>query len=226
MATRDRVIHRIVEALKERYGSPPPVATRDPFEQILWESVCYLVDDDRRAAAFEALRSRVGLTPGQILAAPTDVLEEIVCGMKPKDRVQRVREVARIARDHHGGDVDSIVGLPTSTALAALRQFPGIGEPSAERILLFAGVHTTLAPDSNALRVLLRIGIAPEGKSYQASYRSVREAIKDELPEDPEWLIAARQLLRRHGRETCRRSVPECGMCPVRDECAYYAAGG
>jgi endonuclease-3 len=218
------VIHSIVEALERHYGRPAPPATRDPFEQILWESVCYLVDDDRRAAAFEELRSRIGLTPAQILAASTEVLEEIVCGMKPRERVERLREVARVALDDHGGEVGEILGLPTSMALKALTRFPGIGEPGAERILLFAGVHTTVAPDSNALRTLLRLGVAPEGKSYQASYRAVRGALAPELHHDPEWLIAAHQLLRRHGKETCRRSAPECDTCPVRDVCAYYEA--
>ncbi len=55
-----------------------------------------------------------------------------------------------------------------------------------------------------------------------ASYRSAQEAIREQLPEDYDTLVRARQLLRQHGQELCRRSRPLCDACPLRTQCRYF----
>jgi endonuclease-3 len=46
-----------------------------------------------------------------------------------------------------------------------LMRFPMIGEPGAEKILLFCGALAVLALESNGLRVLVRVGVAEERKT-------------------------------------------------------------
>src|SRR5439155_8731605 len=94
---------------------------------------------------------------------------------------------------------------------------------SAEKVLLFTRSYPVLGLDSNGLRVLLRLGFGEEKKNYSASYRSVREAIQDDLNDDYDWLIDAHLLLRQHGKELCKTSRPLCEKCPARTSCAYYA---
>ncbi|MGZ5380951.1 MAG: hypothetical protein ACXWFQ_03765, partial [Thermoanaerobaculia bacterium] len=94
-------------------------------------------------------------------------------------------------------------------------------EPGADKLLLAAGSAVTLAPDSNGLRVLVRLGYATEDANYAKTYRAVAEAVAPELPDDTAWLVAAHQLLRRHGRETCRRSEPRCEICPLAKGCDF-----
>lgn len=81
-----------------------------------------------------------------------------------------------------------------------------------------------LALESNGLRVLVRVGLGAESKSYAATYRSVREALRGQLPRRAEQLAQAHLLLRRHGLEVCRRSAPACGACVLRRSCAFFAA--
>ena len=64
-----RSLTKIVARLARFYGRPKPPITTDPFELILWENVAYLVNDERRAQAFELLRQSVGTKPHEILAA-------------------------------------------------------------------------------------------------------------------------------------------------------------
>ena len=101
-------------------------------------------------------------------------------------------------------------------------QFPMIGEPGAEKILLFSGVLAVLALDSNGVRVLVRLGVGEERKSYAATYKSVREITKEQPPEDCKLLTRAHLLLRRHGLELCLRNGPACHACPVNSECRYF----
>ena len=112
--------------------------------------------------------------------------------------------------------------LPLPKAKQALRKFPGIGEPSAEKILLFTRSYPVLGLDSNGLRVLVRLGFGEEKKSYTATYRSVQEAIHSQLVEDYDWLISTHLLLRQHGKELCKTSPPVCEKCPVRKSCGYF----
>src|SRR2546421_4321314 len=216
---------KVIQRLSRFYGKPQPPITTDPFELILFESVAYLVTDERRAEAFELLCKTVGTKPHQILAASNNSLLKAaeLGGMQPEKRAARLREIALIAMNEFGGDLSEALQLPLPKAKKALQKFPSIGEPSAEKILLFTRAYPVLGLDSNGLRVLLRLGFGEEKKNYTASYRSVQEAIKDELTDDYDWLIDAHLLLRQHGKELCKTNRPLCEECPVKKSCAYYA---
>jgi endonuclease-3 len=221
---RAKNLPRIVAELERLYGPAPAPEVTSPFELILRENVAYLANDAKRAAAWEALRSRVGTTPKAILAAPRTELTAIArAGILASDRVEKIRECARIALEEFDGDLDRALDRAPAKATKALQRFPSIGGPGAEKVLLFSRREKALALDSNGLRVLLRLGYGKEDRSYAASYRSVREATRPQWKDDFDWLIAAHQLLRRHGQELCKASHPRCEACPLRRDCAYAA---
>jgi endonuclease-3 len=111
-------------------------------------------------------------------------------------------------------------------ARRALAQFPMIGEPGADKILVFTKQARLLPLDSNGLRVLRRLGLTPDGKDYRTTYRRAQEALAPSLPNDHNWLIAAYGLLRLHGQELCLRSAPVCSRCPFRARCPASSYAG
>ena len=217
-------LRKVVAQLAAHYGKPQSPITTDPFELILLENVAYLVSDERREEAFKILRKHAGTKPHEILSASHDEILKAtkLGGMHPEQRVSRLREIALIAMNDFEGDLKSVLRLPLPKAKQALRKFPSIGEPSAEKILLFTRSYPILGLDSNGLRVLVRLGFGEEKKNYSATYRSVQEAIRDQLSEDYDWLINAHILLRQHGKELCKTNRPLCEKCPVRKSCAYF----
>jgi len=184
-------------------GPPDPLPSTDGWELVLRENVAYLVDDATRDRAMAALRREVGLDPESILSARAEQLEGVVAGMRPRDRVERLRRCAELR----------ITGAPW-------RSYPGIGRPGVERIELFGGVRAVLALDSNAARVLYRLGYGERRKGYDATYRTIQRAASAELPPDVSVMQRAHQLLRRHGRTICTRTRPACGECPLAEHCA------
>ncbi len=216
---------RIIKILEKFYGRPKPPKITDPLELILWENVAYLADDAKRAVAFAALKERVGTRPQQILKASGKQLLEItrLGGMVPELRAQRLRQIAELVHWIFKDDLKAVLTQPLKEAKKALNRFPTIGDPGAEKILMLTRSHPVLALESNGLRVLLRLGFADEKKSYSASYRSVQKVLASQLPADYDALIAAHQLLRKHGQELCKRSQPLCAACPLKDECRYFA---
>jgi len=216
---------RVVAILRKFYGDPEPPPVTDPFEQILWENVAYLADDQKRGRAFSGLRKTVGTSPEDILKAKPEKLLAVtrMGGIVPELRAQRLRQCAEIVQILLKGKLDEVLDESLAQAKKTLRRFPTIGEPGAEKILMFAGKYPVLGLESNGLRVLLRLGFAQEQKNYAASYRAAQNALSDQLPEDCESLVAAHQLLRRHGQELCKRSRPLCDECPLRASCAFAA---
>jgi endonuclease-3 len=219
-------LQKIISQLAAHYGKPEPPITTDPFELILLENVAYLVSDGRRAEAFKTLRGNAGVKPHEIRAAShDDILQATkLGGMHPEQRVTRLKEIVLIAMNEFGGDLNQVLKLPLPRAKKALRKFSSIGEPSAEKILLFTRAYPVLGLDSNGLRVLVRLGFGEEKKNYTATYASVSEAIKEQLKDDYDWLISAHILLRQHGKELCKTNAPLCEKCPVRKSCGYFKA--
>jgi endonuclease III len=216
-------LSRVIERLGALYGEPDAPDTNDPWEMIVWENVAYLVDDERRQQAMEALQHGIGISPEQILAAtPAQLLKKAaICGMVPEQSVEKLRRSAAIALDEFSGDLQPILKLPLAQAKKALKRFPAIGDPGAEKILLFCRAFPILALESNGLRVLVRLGYGEEKPNYSTTYRLVQEAINGELVREYSWLVKAHQLLRRHGQELCRRSKPRCEECPLMKECPW-----
>jgi endonuclease-3 len=211
----------VLDALAQAYGEPAPPASRSLLELVLLDNVAYLVDDAQRERAFSALRQRIGTTPEQILEAPTEALLVVASpGILAEQQVDKLRQIARLAFEVN---LEATRTLPLREAKRVLMRFPSIGEPGAEKILLLGRAHAVLGLDSNGVRVLIRLGLVEEAKSYAATYRHVQAVVAPFHDRGFDWLIRAYHLLRQHGQELCRRSRPRCELCPLRDRCRYYA---
>lgn len=216
-------VEQILATLRDFYGAPSKLPATEPFEEVLWDNVAYLANDDRRSLAFRLLKEKVGTAPEAIMSAPRRTLIEIAShGILASTFADKIRSAAAIALQLD--DLKSLANVPVAQARRVLRRFPGIGEPGADRILLFSRLHAVPALESNGVRVLQRLLAVNPGDSYARVYRAETALIIVELGPDFDRLIDAYQLLRKHGQELCRRSEPRCQPCPLRERCAYYAS--
>jgi len=213
----------VISKLEVHYGKPRAPKTTDPLGLIIHKTIAYLATDEKRDAAFAALHKQVGLKPANILAAPLGDLVNItkLGGIHAEPRAARLKEIAQIVLNDFAGDLRNALKLPLPQAKKALQKFPSIAVPGAEKILLFTKTYPVLGLESNGLRALLRLGFGEERKNYSARYASVQEALKDQLGNDCDFLIRARQLLRQHGKELCKTTNPACEMCPLKSSCSY-----
>ena len=182
---------------------------------------------------FDVLKREIGVKPQEILAASGAKLAKLLRlgGIVPEQRAARVHEIARKAKSEFGGDLKAELkkrlqekyqtSKGTHSAKKILREFPVIGEPSADKILLFSKLAPVAAVPSAFLGVPMRIWFGKEGKSYAADYRKVREKLDAELPRTFEARQRAYLLLKKHGQEICKRSAPKCEICPLTARCAY-----
>ncbi len=220
MTKKIEALPRVIRSLERFFGSQPASLPTDPFQLVLWENVAYLANDVKRREAFAQLADEIGLEPVAILNASKKKLQAVTArGILSERFAEKLREVARIAIGELGGDLEAIVQGPVREAKKALRLFPGIGEPGAEKILLLAAGQPFLAPDSNALRVLERLGLCPDQGSYAKTYKAARELAAAQIGDEVDLLKSGHHLLRRLGQEICKNSRPRCEACPLAKSC-------
>jgi len=217
----------LIARLAELYSVEPP--STEPFGLILWENVGYLVNDVCRQALFDEFRARVGQGAADILRASDELLFDIARrgGMRPDARVARWRSIAELVLQECQGDLTGVLrALPPAKARSLLKRFPSIGDPGADKILLFCGFDARPSVDSNGLRVLMRLGFLAPESSYAATYKKAVALLARTCPPEPAWLISAYLVLREHGRRLCKRSAPLCMACPLDGLCAHAPAKG
>ena len=214
----------VVAALRGRL-SPAPAPT-DPLGMILWENIGYLIDDDRRRELFDLFEASVGLEPAAIAQADDATLMPIARrgGMRPETRMERWRTIARIVRERCDGDLESTLRtLPLPRARSLLKRFPVIGDPGADKVLLFSGIAVRPSLESNGLRALARLGFFKEQASYERSYTAAIGVLTAGGRLERDWLVDAYRLLRELGKTTCRRGEPICTACPLDAMCPHAA---
>jgi endonuclease III len=211
-----------IAKLAPHYPASEPL--RDPLAILVWENIGYLIDDTRRAALFAEFEKRIGLSAPNIANAPMTILGDIAKrgGMHPQKRAERLKEIGALAIAECDGDIVSrLRALPLAKARTLLKKFPSIGDPGADRIVLFAGVAPQPAINSDGLRALVRLGYCAEGKSWSQTYRAAIDVLRKEGSPKAECLERAYLVLRAHGRALCKRSAPICEPCPLDRECAH-----
>jgi endonuclease-3 len=217
-----------LDALERLHGKPAKPLPKHPLDWILWENVAYLVDDEARASAYRALEKEAGLAAEDLAKAKAATLLEVarIGGMHPERRVDKLREIGELAIEAGGGRLEQVLELETKEARKILKRFPGIGDPGADKILLFCGASAEMALESNGLRVAVRLGYGEEAKSYATTYRSAIAALEPQLERESARRVRAYELLRTHGQALCKRSVPDCDACLLTRACRYFARAG
>ena len=95
-----------------------------------------------------------------------------------------------------------------------LESLAGVGRKTANVVLNTAFGQPTMAVDTHIFRVGNRTGLAT-GKNV----REVEDVLVERIPQ--QFMLDAHHYLILHGRYTCKARSPECGKCPVFDECMF-----
>ncbi|MCB9399723.1 MAG: hypothetical protein H6510_18060 [Acidobacteria bacterium] len=189
------------------------------FAWVLWENFGYLARPANKFKAWKTWVNSVGIRPQDILRVDAQTQESALhVGILPQNDLAKIRKAAELAMSRWQGDPDKILGLSRDQAIRALREFPSIGLPGAEKILLFLGKYPSLAPESNGLRVLQRLGWISNLGSYSALYKRAQE-FADALSEDPSALQTYHRRLKFLGQTICKAKRPSCGKCPLDSFC-------
>lgn len=99
----------------------------------------------------------------------------------------------------------------------------GIGQETADDILLFAAGLPSFVIDAYTRRIVDRLGLAPERKSYRG-YQELFEVV---LPLQSALFNEYHALLDAHAAQTCLKRAPRCADCCLLELCptGYVGVG-
>lgn len=215
----------VLDKLEARHGRREPSWPVDPYEFLIWWHCGYPASDLTCTKGWSALKREVGVEPRTMLAATQVRLAHALKagGMLPELRAMRLQQIAQRVMNEFGGDLRAGLAGSSGEVRKALKRFPGIADPGADRILLFGHLQPVAAVPSNCPQVLVRLQLGLERENYGVNYREAQKLIEAEIPEQFHARMRAYLLLKEHGQTICKRSKPKCDQCPVSANCAYFA---
>jgi len=216
-ADADRLA-RASRTLLARYATANWWPSRSRFEVMVG---AVLVQNTRWAnvhRAIVALRAKGLLQPGPMTAASVRYLTEVI---RPAG-CQTVKAV-RLSHLAHGvaeaGGMRQLGRLPTPALRGRLQGWHGVGEETADAILLFGFSRPVFIADAYARRWLARMGLFAAGSAASA-YRRCRHHVEGLL----RWSTADYQALHAaivmHGQQHCATRV-RCNACCSAEQCRY-----
>ena len=204
--------HRAWHRLQEAFGQE--LAHRNPGGRPWWPGsaweVCMgaiLVQNTRWENVRRVLERLKGMGPEEIAALP---LEELAALVRPsglaRQKARRLQALARLVLRF--GGLEPFLGRVRREELLGLE---GVGEETADVILLYGAERPALPISAYARRILRRLDIPP---------RRLREL----APLEVRQLQLLHAALVELGKRFCR-ARPRCDGCPLRDlPCAYAAS--
>lgn len=157
------------------------------------------------AIALAGLRRARRLSPRRLAALSEATLGALIRSSGCwRQKARRLRALAAWLVDEFDGKVERLFALPTAVARARLLEREGIGEETADAMLLYAGGHPRLILDSYLRRLLERHGAGAS-----------REHLERWLPHHAGWLRHWHALVVENGKRYCHRRNPDCSACPL-----------
>lgn len=211
-------LRRVYEQLRTALGGEDWWRAESPWEvmvgallvqQTTWRSV------DR---ALRALKAEGLLVLDVLAEAPQERVEACV---RPtgfyRTKARRLRRMAARVRAE-SGDAETYLARPVEELRESLRALEGVGEETADVILLYAANHPRGVVDVYTRRILARLGDPLPGAYQEAAGR-----IEAGLPRALEDHRRFHALMVELGKRYCRRT-PRCGPCPLLDLCPHGQA--
>ncbi|MBI2935879.1 MAG: endonuclease III domain-containing protein [Chloroflexi bacterium] len=134
-------------------------------------------------------------------------------------KARKLKAFAAHVGRHYGYDLDALLSKQPDVLREELLSVFGIGEETADAIVLYAAGKPSFVIDGYTRRILTRLGWT--GK--ENSYRQHQAIFMDNLPADVALFNEYHALLVRHGKEVCRQK-PTCERCCVWELCATGTA--
>jgi len=187
--------------------------TDDPFLLLVGTVLSQNTNWRNTRAAYNRLTARFK-TAEQLAGADAREIQKLIrpAGLH-RMKSKRLKQLAKVVCERYGGDLSSVLRMPSEGARRELLSLPGVGYKTADVLLVFAGGRDVLPIDTHIFRIAKRLGTAPP----KAGYEEVRSRLEELIPSDRRG--EAHMLLIQHGRRYCRARGPLCGECPINDLC-------
>lgn len=211
-ATTRRRLLSLYRRLLRHFGPQHWWPARSRFEVIVGAILTQNTAWTNVEKAITAMHEAQLLTPIGIDDAPQEALSRLIrssgyYNMKAK----RLKQFTNFLLVRYGGSLQRMFATEMMILREELLGVSGIGEETADSILLYAGDRPIFVVDAYTRRVLERHGLIPANTSYAG----IQCLFMTHLPAQPALFNEYHALLVAVGKTYCRRT-PNCDDCPLR----------
>lgn len=137
-----------------------------------------------------------------------------------RKRCDLLVNVAKHLKEAHGKvTLAPLRNTPEDLMLDRLRAIPGVGEKVARCVALYCLGMDISPMDTNATRVLSRVGVLPRKLDPKSAHAWIDRLV------DPGASYRLHVNLVAHGIHVCKPTTPRCRACPLSARCRYSQTG-
>jgi len=212
----------IYQRLLARFGPQHWWPADEPFEVIVGAILTQSAAWGNVEKAVENLRGVGALSPRALRKLPRAGVAELVypCGYY-NAKALKLKAFALWLGNHYDDDLDRLFALDTRALRQQLLAVHGVGQETADSIILYAAGKPIFVIDAYTRRIVSRLGLAPEKDSY-AGYQAL---FTKNLLGDAKLFNEYHALLVCLGKNVCRRQ-PLCAECCLKELCRFSATPG
>lgn len=207
-----RTLRRYYQRLRRHFGPQHWWPARTRFEVILGALLTQNTSWNNVKKTLSNLRGAKVLSPTKLGRLPPQRLAHL---LRPSGYFRQKTRAVRHFLDHlerrYRGSLARLFRRPTPALRQELLGLNGIGEETADSILLYAGNRPVFVIDAYTRRVLGRHRLA----SAEAPYAELQSFFERHLPRDPALYNEYHALLVAAGKNYCHRERPACAACPL-----------
>jgi endonuclease-3 related protein len=207
----------IYERLYEHYGPQHWWPAEGPFEVMVGAILTQSAAWPNVEKAIVNLKAAGALSPRGLRELPQEELSRLVYPSGYYNaKAAKLKAFAEYLGKGYQDDLERLFAQETGRLREELLAVHGIGEETADSILLYAAGKPVFVIDAYTRRVFSRLGLA----SGLESYRALQSLFMKHLPLDEQLFNEYHALIVRHAKAQCRKR-PECPGCPILGRCTY-----
>ena len=189
-----------------------------PFEVVIGAILTQQSTWTNVEKALRNLKEANVLTPKDIAELPLEDLKQII---KPSgffnQKAERLRKISEYLLVTYGGDLELLFTKDKKILREELLELKGIGEETADSIILYAAEKTEFVVDTYTKRIYSRLKIVEEN----ISYGDLKKYIIKEIPEELLVYQEFHGLMVLLGKNICKKKNPSCKKCPLNSKCNF-----
>ncbi|MDO8690045.1 MAG: endonuclease III domain-containing protein [Dehalococcoidia bacterium] len=207
----------IYQALFARYGPQHWWPADEPFEVMVGAVLTQSAAWTNVEKAIANLKLAGVLSPHSLREIPSQELARLVYSSGYYNaKASKLKALVQYLGDRYQDSLPEMFSQATAWLREELLAVHGVGEETADSILLYAAEKPVFVVDAYTRREFSRIGLCSE----KDSYRTVQALFMENLSPDSQLFNEYHALIVRHGKEICLKR-PLCGRCCLLKFCGF-----
>lgn len=207
------VYHRLLTCYGPQHWWPAD----SPFEVIIGAILTQSTSWTNVEKAIINLKAKDALSPDALRQMPEQELAQLVYPAGYYNaKAKKIKSFVQWLGDNYNDDLNTLFAPPIPLLRQRLLFVHGIGEETADSIILYAAGKASFVIDAYTRRIVSRLSLEPATNSYAA----FQELFVKHIPHDGPFFNEYHALFVRHGKTACKRT-PLCQGCCLNYLCKF-----